>query len=47
MKLTDFKLNERVKRVVSKLFDKELSIEELFMDKGANSDDYDSDVRPS
>ena len=39
MKLTGNKLNKRVKRVLNKLFEKELSLDEVFLDRGDNSED--------
>ena len=45
-KLTGFRLNERVKRVVTKLFERELSIGEIFLDRGENTED-EEESRPS
>ena len=41
VKLSDNKLNMRVKRVINKLFEKELSLDEVFLDRGDNSEDED------
>ena len=46
MKLTGFKLNERVKRVINKLFEREIDIEDVFLDRGDKSED-EEEVRPS
>ena len=39
MKLTGFKLNERVKRVINKLFDQEIELEDVFLDRGEKSEE--------
>lgn len=46
MKLTGFKLNERVKRVINKLFDREIDLEEVFLDRGEQSEDQEA-TRPT
>ena len=46
MKLTGFKLNERVKRVINKLFEREIDLEDVFLDRGEKSEDEEAS-RPS
>lgn len=41
MKLTGFKMKERVQRVISKIFDHEIELEDIFLDRADNSEDED------
>lgn len=34
MKVTSQKLNERVKRVIAKIFEREIDFDEVFLDRG-------------
>jgi hypothetical protein len=45
MKLQGFRVNERIQRVINKLFDRELDLDEIFLDRG-DTDDEDEN-RPS
>ena len=39
MKLQGFRVNERIQRVVNKLFDGELDLDEIFLDRGGTDDE--------
>lgn len=46
MKLTGFKMKERVQRVINKIFDHEIELDDIFLDRADNSED-DEHNRPT
>lgn len=47
MRLTGFKMKERVNRVIQKIFERDIELNDVFLDRGQNSEEDAEDQRPS
>lgn len=47
MRLTGFKMKERINRVIQKIFERDIELNDVFLDRGQNSEEDAEDQRPS